>query len=124
MSKVYITMAVDCDNVPYGWRKVWYRCPGCKDLHNVDLREGGRTGPSWTFNEDSELPTFTPSVNYTARVCHHFVTGGKIQFCGDSTHPLSGQTVELPDIDKWAKESGADLEYYCGKRDATKEPSQ
>ena len=33
-----------------------------------------------------------------SRICHHFVTEGKIQFCGDCTHALRGQTVELPDF--------------------------
>lgn len=32
-------------------------------------------------------------------VCHSFVTDGRIQFLGDCTHALAGQTVELPDID-------------------------
>lgn len=31
-------------------------------------------------------------------ICHYFIRGGKIEFCGDSTHNLSGQTVDLPDI--------------------------
>jgi hypothetical protein len=33
----------------------------------------------------------------TERVCHSFVTDGKIQFLGDCTHALAGQTVELPE---------------------------
>jgi len=76
--------------------------------------------PSWGFNGDYDKPTFTPSVlvsgvkttkdadgewdggwerdaagNTIPEVCHSFVTDGKIQFLGDSTHELSGQTVEL-----------------------------
>ena len=31
-------------------------------------------------------------------VCHSFVTDGRIQFLGDCTHALAGQTVDLPDI--------------------------
>jgi hypothetical protein len=35
-------------------------------------------------------------------VCHSFVTDGRIQFLADSTHELSGQTVELPDYpERW-----------------------
>jgi len=30
-------------------------------------------------------------------VCHSFVTDGKISYCSDSTHELSGKTVELPE---------------------------
>ena len=29
--------------------------------------------------------------------CHTFVTDGRIQFLGDCTHALAGQTVDLPD---------------------------
>lgn len=32
-------------------------------------------------------------------VCHTFVTDGRIQFLGDCTHELAGQTVDLPDIE-------------------------
>jgi hypothetical protein len=30
------------------------------------------------------------------RVCHSFVVDGRIQFLGDCTHHLAGQTVDLP----------------------------
>lgn len=30
-------------------------------------------------------------------VCHSFVTGGHIQFLGDSAHVLAGQMVDLPE---------------------------
>jgi len=33
-------------------------------------------------------------------VCHSFVTDGRIQFLGDCTHALAGQTVDLPDFDE------------------------
>lgn len=32
-------------------------------------------------------------------VCHSFVTDGRIQFLNDCTHPLAGQTVDLPPVD-------------------------
>lgn len=72
-------------------------CPGCECGHGYDAR--------WQFNGDFEHPTFTPS--YVVRsgnalgdtVCHSFVTDGKIQFLGDCTHALAGQTVDLPDFD-------------------------
>jgi hypothetical protein len=67
-------------------------CPGCKSLHVFDSR--------WTFNGSLELPTFTPSmlVSNGAITCHSYVTNGKIQFLNDSTHALSGQTVDLPPV--------------------------
>lgn len=65
----------------------------------------------WTFNGDYERPTFKPSIlvkgtdwdgkvpgqGITRTVCHSFVTDGRIQFLGDCTHSLAGQTVDLPD---------------------------
>lgn len=32
-------------------------------------------------------------------ICHSFVRNGRIEFLGDCTHALAGQTVDLPDID-------------------------
>lgn len=32
-------------------------------------------------------------------ICHSFVTDGRIQFLGDCTHALAGQTVDLPEIE-------------------------
>ena len=33
-------------------------------------------------------------------VCHSFITDGRIQFLGDCTHSLAGQTVDLPSWDR------------------------
>jgi hypothetical protein len=68
----------------------------------------------WTFDGNLEAPTFSPSVNNTwgkfvdpnyveedpseSGRCHYFIRDGQIQFCGDCTHSLSGQTVPLPDL--------------------------
>ncbi|WP_011298542.1 DUF6527 family protein [Cupriavidus necator] len=61
--------------------------------------------PHWGFNGDFENPTLTPSVlqwwggegtEVPKHVCHSFVTNGRIQFLGDCTHALAGQTVDLP----------------------------
>jgi hypothetical protein len=108
---------------------LYFFCPGCKFPHavNTDLKV------LWGFNGDFEKPTLTPSVllrstkftdlgnrqhrewidaGYPKRdepfdsvphVCHSFVTDGRIQFLGDSTHEFAGQTVELPDF-KWEDE--------------------
>jgi len=32
-------------------------------------------------------------------ICHSFIKNGMIQYLGDCTHKLAGQTVELPDIE-------------------------
>lgn len=90
-------------------------------MHQVHVGDG--PGPRWGFNGDFDRPTFTPSVlvrgHQTARdkngkwngewvrgpdgepvssVCHSFVTGGRVQFLGDCTHDLAGQTVDLQPI--------------------------
>lgn len=96
-----------------------FRCPGCDETHMV--------GPGWTYNGNPDAPTFTPSVlvksghfiegragkdcwctfeerigrkpQFSCKVCHSFVTDGQIQFLGDCTHALAGQTVALPEWD-------------------------
>lgn len=84
-------------------RRVHFRCPGCDDVHSVVVE----TQNGWGFNGDLERPTFTPSVlvRYGNRepgplgvnaVCHSFVTDGRVQYLGDCTHTLAGQTVDLP----------------------------
>lgn len=35
-------------------------------------------------------------IPVAAKRCHSFVTDGRIQFLGDCTHALAGQTVDLP----------------------------
>ncbi|MDP1925783.1 MAG: DUF6527 family protein [Thiobacillus sp.] len=99
-------------------------CPGCDMAHGVN--HGSGTGPRWRWNGNVDKPTFSPSVLVTwtqwvppatdpetlkkidsgeivqreePRVCHSFVTDGRIQFLGDCTHHLAGQTVDLPPFD-------------------------
>ena len=80
---------------------LFFECPGCEMVHGVST--GAGAGPRWGYNGNAEAPTFTPSVlvryNWSdgPRVCHSFVTDGRIQFLGDCTHKLAGQTVDLPD---------------------------
>lgn len=80
---------------------VAFRCPGCETMHQVWTDR-------WAFNGDGDCPTFSPSVfvnppEKAAHVpslpsCHSFVRDGRIQFLSDCTHPLAGQTVDLPNI--------------------------
>ena len=95
-----------------------FHCPGCKEVHFIcdnKTDEKASQGHCWDFNNDFNRPTITPSVlvRYPAnpyasaefeewkkeRVCHSFITDGKIQFLNDCTHQLAGQTVELPELD-------------------------
>ena len=92
-------------------------CDGCRTTHAVNS--------GWKFNGDFERPTFEPSVlvqvgcksprhksgdpcwctynaehpndpvRYRCETCHSFVTNGQIQYLGDCTHALKGQTVPL-----------------------------
>ena len=81
-------------------------CPGC-EMHHALTEE-------WEFNGNFERPTFSPSLlcrwprGYGKikkdLVCHSFIRNGNIQFLGDCTHNLAGQTVELPDVETFRKE--------------------
>ena len=96
---------------------VAFWCPGCDEAHTVRPRPAA--SPSWEFNGDGDRPTFAPSILVTGTqrltddeharvmrgehveprplVCHSFVRDGNIEFLGDCTHALAGQTVPLPD---------------------------
>lgn len=87
---------------------IWFFCNGCDMPHSLQV--GAGTGPRWGYNGNPESPTFTPSVlsRYQMRdkelVCHSFVTNGRIQYLGDCTHHLVGQTVDLPNWEEsWAR---------------------
>lgn len=95
----------------------WFHCPGCDGKHAVSTNPAG----GWKWNGDSDKPTLSPSVlvrgtkpmtdeehaaamrgegcpTPVPTVCHSFVTDGRIQFLGDCTHALAGQTVDLPEL--------------------------
>jgi hypothetical protein len=82
--------------------RLMFWCPGCDGAHMIEHGNG-----RWTWNGDVERPTFSPSIlvrwehgpERTPRVCHSFVTDGRIRFLADCTHVLAGQTVPLPDFD-------------------------
>lgn len=71
-----------------------FDCPGCNNLHSIQV-------PPWTFNEDLDKPTVSPSIlvhpTEVSPLCHSFVKDGMIQFLGDCTHELANQTVEIPE---------------------------
>ena len=101
--------------------RVAFWCPGCGEAHQVAVPPHPQ---AWGFNGNGDAPTFTPSVLVTrttaeppvtpenlgdwkrapwvqtkrTMTCHSFVTDGRIQFLGDCTHALNGQTVDLPDF--------------------------
>jgi hypothetical protein len=87
-------------------------CPGCESLHVITTEPQRPGGPVWSFDGNLTAPTFGPSVNCTwgrfadpnfveespdeSGRCHYFLTAGQLQFLGDCTHALAGQTVPLP----------------------------
>ena len=96
--------------------RAWiFHCPGCDAPHQCDGR--------WSFNGSLERPTFgpvSPAPNCSILVdgfvwgdaskgepeqikrrCHSHVKDGRITFtkAPDTTHPLAGQSVEIPDWD-------------------------
>jgi len=58
------------------------------------------TDAEWAeYDQVAEGPGGTERVLSDPRfqwVCHSFVTDGRIQFLGDCSHHLAGQTVDLP----------------------------
>ena len=73
----------------------------------VQLR-GTRQGTgNWSWNGDIDKPTLRPSIKTTMEfggskpdmICHSWVNDGQVQFLGDCTHSLAGQTVDLLEID-------------------------
>jgi Family of unknown function (DUF6527) len=96
-------------------------CPGCRCGHGIWTTQRNSWGGHWQFNGNMERPTFSPSLLIThdestppvtpenieqwqkqpwpqtkvRKVCHSFITDGKIQFLPDCTHELRGQTVPM-----------------------------
>lgn len=76
-----------------------FDCPGCGSHHVYEI-------PRWQFNGDVDNPTFSPSLKATwnwgpereAKCCHFFVRNGRIEYCGDCTHDMAGQTVEMAEV--------------------------
>jgi hypothetical protein len=105
--------------------RLTFWCPGCKEMHQVSVDGPGAV---WGWDRNVDAPTFTPSVlmtsghyvsshkegdacwcsynkanpdrpaPFTCKRCHSFIRAGRIQFLGDCTHALAGQTVDLPDL--------------------------
>ncbi len=94
--------ADDTDEV-VGYR---FECPGCGDYHAPYVHPyKNESGATWKFNEDLDKPTFSPSIlvqvkfkDRQTKICHSFITDGRIRFLSDCTHSLASKEVELPDI--------------------------
>lgn len=80
-----------------------FHCPGCGFAHRFRVKavESEPGAPVWSWNENMDLPTFTPSLMYGIdgkTECHLFVRDGKIVFLNDCAHKLAGQTIEMGDV--------------------------
>lgn len=77
-----------------------FHCPGCGHGHAVTVNgKKNNCNASWKWNGSLDKPTFEPSLNVVG-YCHSFIKDGRIQFLGDCTHALNGQTVDIPDWDE------------------------
>lgn len=111
-----------------GTQSMLFECPGCKMLHIVHVVaasgpvwawNGDKARPTFTpsilvtcdhmseagrqrardfYAQHGRYPTHDENPYDTHDVCHSFVTDGRIQFLGDCTHALKGQTIDLPEI--------------------------
>ncbi|HLP99212.1 MAG TPA: DUF6527 family protein [Sideroxyarcus sp.] len=104
-------------------------CPGCECYHRIQYGEGNGPRWGWNGDAEKPTFTPSILVRGTKMtdkgeaayeewraagfpkpapekfdsvdtVCHSFVTEGRIQFLGDCTHALAGQTVDIPDFDQ------------------------
>lgn len=101
-------------------------CPGCNSAHMIQYGEGSGPRWGWNGDEvrptftpsinvlgikhdmtDAEQVAYDAAFDEVGpmallddprfrTVCHSFVRDGRINFLGDSTHSLAGQTVDLP----------------------------
>lgn len=106
-----------------------FYCPGCKEYHHIQHGSdigpnwgwNGRldkptftpsvlvTGTAFTEKGQADFDAWHASgcpsrdgLKFDSRptVCHTFVTDGRIQYLGDCTHQLAGQTVDLPPLEE------------------------
>lgn len=90
---------------PDSWTHAHW-CPACKGMHDFAVEQPFRNHAQWSWNQDANKPTMTPSMNIrigpmpdnSMNICHYFLTNGQIIYLGDCTHDLKGQTVALPPI--------------------------
>jgi len=78
-----------------------FKCPGCGWRH-VFWTDSPHY-PKWAFNGNLDKPSFTPSLldrwhdERGDMRCHIVLTDGIINFCGDCSHPLAGQSIPMID---------------------------
>lgn len=103
--------------------RLYHWCPACLTLHPLPSDTG-----KWTFDGNFEKPTFSPSFKHSGMqtvtdvqgrwtgewvldangngvpfICHYILTAGVLNFCGDCTHAMAGQSVPLPPVPEGAE---------------------
>ena len=98
----------DLEGKLVGW---FVACPACEasnaGMGHIFWLRMGNGAPGWEFDGNVERPTFSPSMRarcdlgeeHREHVCHSFVRDGKIEYLGDCTHAMAGQTIELPEVE-------------------------
>lgn len=92
----------------------YFFCPACKEFHSVPTNTAHRNGLKFELQGNKENPTFVPIAQPIERTiekfnksvhdkvsgytCLSIIRSGTIRFLPQSTHLLSGQQVELPDL--------------------------
>ena len=106
----------DRDGVKY----LTFWCPGCEQIHGPVVARPDPRRPFWEWDGSRDRPTLSPSILVRSSkpltdeevqrvlggehiepvptVCHSFLRQGRLEFLGDCTHALAGQTVDLPEI--------------------------
>lgn len=97
-----------------GTAEYFWFCPACDELH--PLPDG------WKFDGNRDKPTFSPSFKHDwnwgplaeppkrpgHNVCHYIVTAGRVAYCGDCTHSMAGQTIDMPDLPELYRDDRGD----------------
>lgn len=89
----------------YHLLQLW--CPGCDDLHQVNVPgpDGFRPSTCWDWDGNLDQPTIDPSIlvqgGADGRRCHSYVRTGHWEFLDDSNHRLAGQRVPLVPLPDW-----------------------
>lgn len=102
-----------------------FMCPGCGEVHHVQYGEGTGPRWKWngSVEKPTFAPSILVTTGHYCNPgdvvgncacdfqqrypdqspwpwpcsrCHSYITDGRIQFLGDCTHKLAGQTVDLP----------------------------
>ena len=109
-----------------GGTQLAFQCPGCNTSHSVAIGTGpgprwiyngnaerptfspsvlvrsghyvqGYDGGGCWCDYYKENPPEQGEHVFACGICHSYVRDGRIQFLGDCTHALVGQTVDLPE---------------------------